>query len=110
MILAPIDPPAKGVLQIGCGTQVIGMHMGFDDPVQCQALVANIGNDLICAVIGDAPGGIVDVHYAIDDRKWAIRLLYNIADRIGCSVEKSTLGRWSCRHWQSHRWFPPCSN
>jgi len=41
--------------------------MGLDQPFEVKVLVADKGDDLVGVGIGDASGGIVDVHHGIDD-------------------------------------------
>ncbi|MNT51679.1 hypothetical protein D3C72_1886590 [compost metagenome] len=65
------------------------MHMRLDQPFELELVLLDIGDDLVGAVIGDAAGGIVDVHDAVDDSAGVgIGVLNHIADRIGGGVEE----------------------
>ena len=84
------DPAAQLALDIGRGGQMVGVDMGFDQPFDRQALDADKGDDLLGVVIGDPPGGIVDVHHAVDDRAGvAGGVADDIADRVGGRIEKA---------------------
>ncbi len=68
---------------------MIRVHMGLDQPLQLEAVFLDEGDDLVGMIIGDAAGGVVDVHHAVDDGAGiAVRILDHIADRVRCRVEE----------------------
>jgi hypothetical protein len=84
------DLAAQLPLDIGRGGQVVGVDMGLDQPFQRQAPVADMGDQLVGMVIGDAAGGIVDVHHGIDDGA-GVRsgVLHHIADGVRGGIEEA---------------------
>ena len=46
---------------------MVCMHMGFQDPIDGQLILANIGDDLISGVKVDTPGGIFEIKNGIDN-------------------------------------------
>ena len=65
-VLADADLAAELALDIGRGRQVVGMDMRLDQPFERQAAAPDEGDDRVGRGIGDAAGGIVDVHHAVD--------------------------------------------
>ena len=59
---------AERLLEIGRGGQVIGMGVGFQNPVDGQLLLADIGNDGIRRFGGGAARLGVEVQDRIDNR------------------------------------------
>src|SRR3546814_5580997 len=60
-------PAAQLLLQVGRGRQVVGMHMGFDDPLDSQALLAHEGDDRVGRMSGGAARGGVEIEHRVDD-------------------------------------------
>jgi len=88
-VAADADLAAQFLLDIGRAGQVVGMGVGLDDPLQLQAVLFDMPDDLVGTVIGDAPGGIVDVHHAVDHGAGiAVGIFHDIADGVGIFVEK----------------------
>ena len=54
--------------QIRRGGQVIGMGVGFQQPLHLQLMLANEGDDLVGLGGGGSPGGGVVVEHRVDDR------------------------------------------
>jgi hypothetical protein len=67
-LVADTDLAAQLLLDVGRGRQVVRMDVGLDDPLQLQAVVLDVGDDLVGMIVGDAASGIVDVHHGIDER------------------------------------------
>ena len=53
-MFADSDFSAELLLQIGCGREVIGMRVGFQMPIDRQALLPDIGEHRICCRGGRA--------------------------------------------------------
>jgi hypothetical protein len=88
-LVADADLAAELLLDVGRGRQVVGMDMGLDDPLELQAVGLDVGDDLVGVIIGDAAGGVVDVHDGIDDGAASeAGVLDDIADRVGGLVEE----------------------
>ena len=84
-------------LDIGRARKVIGMHMRLDQPFHLEPVVTNEGDDPVGAVIGDTPGGIVDIHHRIDHRAGlGVRVLDHIGNGVGWRVEEGG-------HFRLHR-------
>ena len=67
-VLADAELAAELALDIGRGRQVVGMDMGLDQPFELEADARAIWRMIASApFIGDAAGGVVDVHDRIDD-------------------------------------------
>jgi hypothetical protein len=44
---------------------MIGVCMGFDEPIDLQPVATDIGNDQICLFVADAASGVVDIHVLV---------------------------------------------
>jgi hypothetical protein len=65
------------------------MDMGLDQPLDLEALFLDVLDDPVGAVIGDAAGGVVDVHDAVDDgAAVGVGVLHDVGDRVGGGVEE----------------------
>ena len=53
--------------QVGDAGKVIGVDMRLDNPLKIELFALDIFDDLVCGIIGDVAGGVVDVHDGIDD-------------------------------------------
>jgi hypothetical protein len=92
------DFTTKDLLDVGRGTQVIGVDVAFYDPLQLQALAFDPFDDLIGIVMGDPSGGQINVHHAINDRAGlGIRVFHQIGDCVAVVV-KETLDRGRAAH------------
>src|SRR3546814_2424116 len=74
---------AKLFLKIGRGRKVIGMGMGLENPVDCEALFPNMGNDLVGGLEARPSGGLIEVPHAVDDR---CPLCDGITDHVTCGA------------------------
>ena len=76
--------------QIRRGGQVIGMGVGFQQPLHLQLMFANESDDLVGLDGGGSPGGGVVVEHRVDDRAVpAIVLVDHVAVGRRGRVEKS---------------------
>ena len=48
---------------------MVGMDMGLEQPFELEAVLSNECDDRVGRFVGDAAGGIVDVHDGVDDRR-----------------------------------------
>ena len=81
---------AERLFDVGGGGQMIGVHVGFQQPVQRQALLAHIGDQPVGASVGRAPGGRVVIKHRIDyGAAFALRVTDHIAVGEGGRIEKS---------------------
>ena len=88
-VAADAELAAQLLLDVGRGGQVVGMDMGLDQPLDREAVRLDEGDDLVGVVVGDAPGGVVDVHDGIDDGAGVRRrVLDDVGDRVGRRVEE----------------------
>ena len=68
---------------------MIGMHMSLDDPLQIEPALLDLGDHLVGMLVGDATCGVVDVHHRVDDGAGVgVRVLHDVADRVGRLVEE----------------------
>src|SRR3546814_441193 len=91
---------AKLFLKIGRGRKVIGMGMGLENPVDCEALFPNMGNDLVGGLEARPSGGLIEVPHAVDDRG---PLCDGITDHVTCG-EGRLMEKWP------HLWRPQISS
>ena len=78
------DFAPQAILKVWRSTQVVGMNVGFNDPIDSQAAVMNFGNQFIGRIIRDLARGIINVHDAINDGAMiAIWVLDDICNRVG---------------------------
>ncbi|MNF94737.1 hypothetical protein D3C84_774550 [compost metagenome] len=61
------NPAAQLPTQIRRGRHVIGVGMGFQQPLHLQLMFTHKGDDFIGLGGGGAPGGRVVVEYRVDD-------------------------------------------
>ena len=88
-VLADADPAAQPLLQIGRGREVVGMDVGFEDPLDLQPVVAEMGDDGVGRAGVGVARGIVEVEHGIDHRAGlACRVLHHIGNGVGRLVEK----------------------
>ncbi len=76
-------------MQVGRGGKVVGVDMGFDNPLHPQAFAADIGDDLIRrAHIGTARR-VVEIKDGIDDGAGiACRVPHHITEGVGRFVKE----------------------
>ena len=83
------DLAAEPLLEIGRGREVVGVHMGFEQPDDLEVLRLDVADDAICGGVSDAAGRVVEVQDAVDDRAGgARRVLHHIGEGVGCGVEE----------------------
>ena len=66
-LAADADLSAELFLQIGRGRKMVGVGVGFEQPVDGQPVLSHIGNDLISAVLRGSPRFWVVIEHAVDD-------------------------------------------
>jgi hypothetical protein len=87
-LVADTNLSTQLLLKVRRGAQVIGMDMGFDDPVKRQPAVLDFCNQGVRCVICDPTCGIVDVHDTVDDGAMiAVGILDDIGDGVGRLVK-----------------------
>ena len=81
---------AELFLQIGRSRQMVGMGMGFEKPLDRQALFLNIGNHLVGGLEGGPAGSRVEIEYAVDyGRAFRLLVMHDIGHRERRLIEKS---------------------
>jgi hypothetical protein len=76
-------------LDIGRRREVIGVDVGLDQPFDAEPVLLDEGDDPVRVLVGDAAGGVVDVHDGIDDGAGVgLRILHDVADGVRRRVEK----------------------
>ncbi|MNR12406.1 hypothetical protein D3C85_1287590 [compost metagenome] len=101
-LLADGDAAAQLLFQVGGGGQVVGVGVGFDDPVQRQLLLAHEVQQPVGGGGGGAPGLGIVVQHRVDDRRMAAALVvHHIADGPGDGIETGVdLGIHRDSSWQ----------
>jgi hypothetical protein len=88
-VLADADPAAQPLLQVGRGRQVVGVDVGFEDPLDLEPLAPDVGDDRVGRGRVGATARVVEVEHAVDYcGGTTVRIAHNIGDRIRCIVEK----------------------
>ncbi|MNP03773.1 hypothetical protein D3C76_956690 [compost metagenome] len=104
------DTPAQLPLEVGGSRQMIGVGMGFQQPFDAQALLADMGDHRVGAGMADAPGGGIVVQHRIDDgagvaRRIAHHVAVGVCPRVEESLDLSVHALPpACRC--SHSWMP----
>ena len=87
--VANADPAAESLLNVRRGGKVVGMHVRLDQPLELQAVGANVGDDRVGGTVCDPPGRIIEVQDAVHDRAGRRgRILDHVADRVGLGIEE----------------------
>src|SRR3546814_5394479 len=60
---------AELLLQPRCRRKMIGMGVGFDQPIDRQVLASHVIDDRLRRGIGGAPGRRVEIEHRIDNRR-----------------------------------------
>ena len=86
---------AELLLEIGRGRQMVGMHMGLEQPFHLEPVFVHKGDQPVGGPAFGAAGGRIEVQHGIDERALAGGGVgRDIAHRIGRLVEKARdLGR-----------------
>ena len=110
-VLANADLAAELFLNIGRGREVVGMDVGFDDPLKLEAAILDEGDDLVGVLIGDAAGEIVDVHDRVDHgARFGVGIFHDITDGVGRRVEEGGDVRLDAEVGGLLSWFSPVLN
>jgi hypothetical protein len=88
-VAADADLAAQLCLQVGRGRQVVGMGVGFQQPVHRQPGLAHVGDDPVGAGVRGTPGlGVVITHAVDDGGAPRDRVRHHVGHGKGGGVEK----------------------
>src|SRR6056297_227583 len=88
--VADTDLSAQSLLQIGRGTQVVGMDMRLEQPLHIEIMLFDVSNDAVRRSSIGAARGIVEVQNAVDNGTGPPRgVLHEIRYGIRGVVEKA---------------------
>ena len=88
-LLADGQAAAELGAQVVAGTQVVGMHMGFQDPLHAQALFADVGDHPLGAGVGGAAGSRIVIEHGVDQGALAaVGIGHHVAVGAGGGVEE----------------------
>ena len=83
--------PAQFALQEDGRRQVVGVHVGLQQPFHLQVVLANVGDQAFGAGMAGAPGGRVVVEHRVDDGAGAAgRVAHHVAVGGGGRVEEGS--------------------
>jgi hypothetical protein len=60
--------PAELLLQVGRGREVIGVRVGFEQPVDLEAGLTHVGDDRVGERGRGTARGLVEIEHRVDDR------------------------------------------
>ena len=87
--LANHNLPAECLFQIGRSREVVGMGVGFEQPVNRQPLPLHIGDHRICIVAGGAARCRIKVEDRINDRRAArCRIVDDMCGGVGFRIKE----------------------
>src|SRR5262249_42794876 len=101
---------AEPLLNIWRRRKMIGMCVGFDQPLNFELIELDIADDHLSRFIADAPSGVVDVHYGVDDcTRRRVGILHHIADGVRFWVKKGGHLRHNGHaYWMAHQAVSSC--
>lgn len=100
-LVADRHPGAELCLEVGRGGQVIGVHVGLEDPVDLGVQFAHPGNQFVGGLGAGAAGLGVVVQHAVDQRAApGVEVHHQVADGPCLVVEKGFYAqRCADDHW-----------
>ncbi|MNZ52741.1 hypothetical protein D3C78_706000 [compost metagenome] len=88
-VVADGQGAAELFLEVVAGAEVVGVHVGFEDPLYRQAMFAHVGNQLVGAVVRGTSGGGIVVQHRIDQGALAaVRIAHHVAVGEGGRIEE----------------------
>ncbi|MNZ86742.1 hypothetical protein D3C78_1055770 [compost metagenome] len=88
-LVADAQLAAELLLEVVAGAQVVGMHVGLQDPLHAQAVLAHVGDQPVGALVRGAPGRGVVVQHRVDQRALAaVRIAHHVAVGEGGGIEE----------------------
>ncbi|MOA12421.1 hypothetical protein D3C78_1324100 [compost metagenome] len=87
--VADAELSAELFLEVVAGAHVVGVHVGFQDPLHAEVVLAHVGNQLVGAVVRGASGGGIVVQHRVDQRALAaVRIAHHVAVGEGRGIEE----------------------